>query len=48
MTILSGTLLIVFSAATIIAGIGLSVALYMGADRARVSEANRPEPRLSR
>ena len=32
----------------LISGIGLAVALYMVADRARISEANRPEPRFSR
>jgi hypothetical protein len=48
MTLLSGTMFIVFSTATILAGIGLSVALYMVADRARVLTANRPEPRLNR
>lgn len=48
MTFLSGTMLIVFSTATILAGIALSVALYMVADRARVLTANRPEPRFDR
>lgn len=48
MTILTGTLFFVFSAATIFAGVALSAALFTMAAKARVSEANRPEPRLGR
>jgi hypothetical protein len=48
MTILSGTTLLVLSATAVLAGIALSVSLYMAADKARVVAANRPEPRLPR
>jgi hypothetical protein len=46
MTLLSGTALFVFAGLTGLAGVGLSLTLYMVADKASVFAANRPEPHL--
>ena len=46
MTLLSGTAFVVFAGLTAIVGVGLSLALYMAADKTRVFAANRPEPHL--